>query len=73
MGRSSCQKFVKSFDRYDKTVSLKYKKKGMYATSIGGVCSIMTFTFLVYWLAVNVWFTFVPPGAFKTSNSMRLI
>ena len=73
MGRSNCQKFIKSYDRYEKTVSLSYKKKGNFATPIGGICSIISFTFLAYWLAVNIWDTFAPPGTFNTNKSVSLL
>ena len=42
-----------------------YKRSGSFETSIGGVCSIFSFTVLLYWLALNLWETFAPPGKFK--------
>ena len=73
MTKTSCSKFLKQFDRYDKPVSLKYKKMGNFETSIGGACSIMAFTMLTYWLAVNFWDTFSPPGVFTITNSVKLV
>ena len=73
MSKTSCSKFLKQFDRYDKTVSLKYKKLGSFETAIGGACSILAFTLLTYWLTVNFWDTFTPPGTFTISNTVKLI
>ena len=73
MGKSSCSKFLKQFDRYDKPVTVKYKKMGSFETSIGGACSIFAFTILTYWLVVNCWDTFTPPGAFTVSNTVKLV
>jgi hypothetical protein len=60
---------LKRYDRYAKSVSLSYKRSGSFETSVGGICSIFTFTLLTYWLAVNIWDTFAPPGKFSTSRS----
>ena len=73
MGKSSMQTFLKKYDRFAKNVSLSYKKSGSYETSIGGCCSIIAFTLLAYWLIVNLFYTFKPPGEFKTSNSVSLL
>ena len=67
------KEFFKRFDRYAKNVSLSYKRSGSYETSIGGICSIFTFTILTYWVCVNVWDTFYPPGKFSTSQSTSLV
>ena len=64
---------LKKYDRYDKVVTLSYKKQGSYATSIGGICTIISFCLLTYWVAVNIWFTFAPPGQFSTTESQSLI
>ena len=73
MGRSSVQKFLKGMDRYAKNVSLSYKKKGSFETSIGGCCTIFSFTWLFYWAIVNMIDTFTPPGKFSDSTSIKLI
>ena len=73
MAKTSLQKFCKSHDRYAKKVSLSYKKKGSFETSIGGACSILQWVLLSYWVAINVIFTFKPPGDFKTSTSIKLV
>ena len=73
MGRSSVQKFLKGYDRYAKNVSLSYKRKGSFETSIGGCCSIFSFTWLFYWACVNIFDTFNPPGKYSDSNSTKLI
>ena len=73
MGKSSLQTFLKRYDRYAKNVSLSYKKSGSYETSVGGCCSIFSFTILFYWLCVNIFYTFYPPGKFSVSQSVSLI
>ena len=70
--RAKVADFLKSYDRYSKNVSLTYKKKGSYATSIGGCCTIFSFTVLSYWLGVNIWDTFAPPGSYSTSEKTQL-
>ena len=73
MGKSSVQTFLKSYDRYAKNVSLSYKRSGSFETSIGGICSIFSFTVLTYWLAVNIMANFAPPGKFSTSTSTKVV
>ena len=73
MGKSNFQTFLKKYDRFAKNVSLSYKRSGSFETSIGGVCSIIIFTLLTYWLAVNVWDTFAPPGKFSTKRKTERI
>ena len=53
-------------------VSLAYKKKGSYETSIGGCCTILSFTLLAYWLMVNIYDTFAPPGKYSTTEESKL-
>jgi hypothetical protein len=64
--------FFKRYDRYAKGVSLTYKKKGAFETSIGGICSIISFILLAYWLAVNLLYTLMEPGTFTTSDNVSL-
>ena len=75
MGRktSSVQNFLYSFDRYAKPVSLAYKKQGNFTTSIGGCCSIITFTWLFYWVIINLIDVLTPPGKYKTTVNVDLI
>ena len=73
MGKSSVQKFLKGYDRYAKNVTLTYKRSGSFETSIGGCCSIVSFTLLAYWLIVNVLDTFSFPGKFSSKTSVKLI
>ena len=70
---SSVSNFLYGFDRYAKPVSLYYKKKGSFETAIGGCCSIMTFTWLFYWVIVNSIDTFIPPGKYTTTNTISLV
>jgi len=62
--------FFKRYDRYAKNVNLTYKKKGAFATSIGGVCSIISFVLLAYWLAVNLIYAVKDNGSFTTSDKI---
>ena len=71
MPKTAVQNFFKSFDRYSKNVSLSYQRKGSFETSIGGCCSIFAFTWLGYWLILNVLDTFLPPGSFDTSEKIQ--
>ena len=72
MSKSSVRSFLKRYDRYAKGVNLSYKRSTNYETSIGGMCSIISFTLLTYWVAVNTWDTFKPPGKFDSSSSIKL-
>ena len=53
-----CQLFVKKFDRYANSISLAYNNKTQMDTVIGGVCTIITFSFLAYVLVINIIKTF---------------
>jgi len=72
MGKSSFTSFLKNQDGFAKNVSLTYKRQGSFGTSIGGICSIFTFTLLTYWMAINIWDTFAPPGKFNTKRQTVL-
>ena len=65
--------FFKSYDRYAKQVSLTYLKSGTYRTATGGACSIFSFTILIYWLAVNVFYAIYDYGSFSVSTQTVLI
>ena len=73
MGKSSVSSFLKGYDRYAKGVTLKYMKKGSYETAIGGCCSIFAFTWLSYWVVINLISLLAPPGSFSTKTSTKLI
>ena len=71
MAKNSFLKFLKKFDRYDKTVTLKYKKKGGFQTSIGGLASIVTLGIFIGWMViefVDVYWR----GKFIVTDSMQL-
>ena len=73
MGRyKNQQAFCKRYDRYAKNVSLTYKKSGVFETTIGGCCSIISFIILAYWLAVNVFFSFYDYGTFSSQVTTTL-
>ena len=71
MPKTAVQNFFKGFDRYSKNVSLSYQRKGSFETSIGGFCSIFTFTWMAYWVTLNLFHTFLPPGEFSTSEKTQ--
>ena len=50
-----------------------YKKSPFFETSIGGVCTVITGTLLIYWLAVNILYTILPPGIFSTNVKTELL
>ena len=63
--------FLKGFDGYSKTVTLKYKKKGAFQTSCGGLASIITFAFFVSWIVIEVVDVYVR-GKFEMTESTVL-
>ena len=65
--------FFKKYDRYAKQVSLTYLKSGTYRTAAGGACSIFSFTILVYWLAVNIFYAIYDYGTYSTSTQTVLL
>ena len=67
------QKFLKGNDRYAKNVMLLYQRKGVHTTSIGGLCTIISFLLLFYWLLINLVDTFRSPGKFTTKETVDVI
>lgn len=70
MGRR--EYFFKRYDRYAKNVTLTYKKSGAFETSCGGLATIISFTILAYWLAVNIAYAFIDYGSYTTSTATQL-
>ena len=66
------QQFLKKYDRYAKSVTLTYKKSGVFETSVGGCCSIFSFILLAYWLIVNVFYALANNGSFTKSSEQTL-
>jgi len=64
--------FLKGYDRYAKGISLTYMRSGSYRTGAGGICSIISFCLLFYWVCVNVFFSFYNHGTYTTSASSSL-
>ena len=64
--------FLKRYDRYAKNVTLTYKKSGSFETSIGGICSILSFLLLFYWLLVNFFYAFYDYGTYTTESNTIL-
>ena len=64
--------FFKSYDRYASSVSLTYLKSGTYQTSAGGVCSIISFIILMYWLVVNIFYAIYDHGSYTVSTQIMM-
>ena len=69
MPKSSTQKFLKGWDGYSKSVTLKYKKKGAFQTSCGGLASIITFAILLSWVVIEIIDAYVE-GKFTTETKI---
>ena len=54
MAKGSIQNFFKGFDKYSKTVTLKYKKAGAFKTSCGGFATIVTFFIFLSWFVIEL-------------------
>ena len=65
------QDFFKRFDRYSANVSLNYKHSGKYETTCGGICSIISFLMLSYYLILQ-FYGFFHDKDFNTSQSESL-
>lgn len=65
--------FLKGYDRYSKAVSLTYLKSGSYRTGAGGICSIIGFILITWFVGVNVWDTLKPVGSNSVSRKSALI
>lgn len=70
--RKNTEAFCKRYDRYAKNVTLTYKKSGVFETTTGGACSIISFVVLAYWLAVNIFYTVYDFGSFQVSQTTVL-
>ena len=64
--------FLKGYDRYAKAVSLTYLRSGTYRTGAGGICSMISFALLFYWLAVNIFYALYQYGSYTVSSSESL-
>ena len=73
MGRSSAIVFLKKFDRYSRPITLSFKRQKLFETAFGGICSILAFTFLFYWIVVNVTDLLLPPGKFRVNSALSLL
>ena len=65
--------FLKGYDRYAKNVTLTYLKSGTYRTAAGGICSIISFILLFYWLCVNVFYALANHGSYSVSTKSALL
>ena len=64
--------FLKGYDRYAKAVSLTYLRSGTYRTHAGGICTMIGFCLLFYWVCVNVFYALHDYGTYSTSESIKL-
>ena len=67
--RRNVEAFFKYFDRYSKSVTLTYRQKGSFETSCGGICSIISFFILGWWLFTELYSKFVKSPTFSISES----
>ena len=56
------ESFFKYFDRYSKGVAPVYKHSGSFDTSMGGICSIISFIILAWWLVTEIYTGFISPS-----------
>ena len=71
MAARKTQGFLKGFDKYSKSVSLKYKRAGAFKTSCGGIATIITFFIFLSWFIIEVIDVYVR-GKFITSSRQTL-
>lgn len=73
-GRFNCQKFMHAFDWYAKPVTLTYNQQKEFKTIPGGICSIISFFILGFYIISN-FVKYVDPDyfVFFHTNSRRLI
>ena len=64
--------FLKGYDRYAKAVSLTYLRSGTYRTHAGGICTMIGFCLLFYWVCVNVFYALHDYGTYSTSEATKL-
>ena len=70
--KNTLKKFFKHFDRYSKPVTLTYRQKGSFDTSCGGLCSIVSFFILGWWLLSELVSKFLIQATYATSESTSL-
>ena len=70
--RRNLEAFFKYFDRYSKPVTLTYRQKGSFETSCGGICSIISFFILGWWLATEIISKFIIQPGYDISESQSL-
>jgi hypothetical protein len=72
MGRGDkLGRFLKGFDKYSKSVSLKYKRAGAFKTSCGGIASIITFFIFLSWFIIEIVDVYIE-GKWLSTYSQKL-
>ena len=64
--------FLKRFDRFPKGVSLTYKQAGSLPTSVGGFCSIIMYTYFLFWIITEYLDVYQGTGKFIITNNQEL-
>ena len=64
--------FFKRFDRFPKGVSLTYKQAGSLPTSIGGLFSILMYTYFLFWVITEYLDVYRGTGKFIITNNAEL-
>lgn len=72
MSRSSFSKFLKRHDGFGKQVTLTYKKSPSFQTAIGGCCTLIILTLIIYWFVVNIYYSVHDNGTFTLSSNTVL-
>ena len=69
---SKLKRAFKYFDRYAKGLGPVYKHSGSFETSCGGICSIISFFILAWWLITEIYSQFINPS-YDISQSTGLV
>ena len=72
MARKTVKGFFKYFDRYSKSVTLTYRQKGSFDTTVGGIMSIISFFILGWWLATELISKFILSPTYVISTKQGL-
>lgn len=70
--RKKAQGFFHRFDRYANPVTLTYNQQRSFKTVPGGICSVITFLVLTYYIVVTV-LTHTLSVSYVTTSSTQLL
>ena len=63
---------LKGFDKYSNGVTLSYRHSGSFPTSIGGICSIISWIILTWWFATEIYSNYINPS-YTTTLATTLV